>query len=226
MKGWVYLATNPVMEGIIKIGFSLRDPSIRILELSNTSVPFDFEMLYTVLVEDAEAIEQELHKSLASKRVSGKREFFRSDLQTVLDHLHQTIRKLGKAILFEEKLYSSDLHIDHNFLPQLDVNDVEEIKSEIVREFKDAHDICMKDARKDKNLYYIEFLVDMELAFRSRLDDILSRSEQCSLGAVNSKRSGITAKEELVDNLRDHIRCIHEIEDLIEEFVTKRNWKR
>ncbi|WP_420445607.1 GIY-YIG nuclease family protein [Candidatus Poriferisodalis sp.] len=77
-SGYVYVATNPAMPGIVKIGSTaMDDPQSRISSLFNTSVPVPFEMEYAAAVTgDATAVEQALHKAFAPQRVHPKREFF------------------------------------------------------------------------------------------------------------------------------------------------------
>lgn len=76
--GYVYVATNPAMPGIVKIGSTTRDdPQSRISSLFNTSVPVPFEMEYAASVSgDPVAVEQALHLAFGPQRVHPKREFF------------------------------------------------------------------------------------------------------------------------------------------------------
>ncbi|WP_423916124.1 GIY-YIG nuclease family protein [Candidatus Poriferisodalis sp.] len=77
-SGYVYVATNPAMPGVVKIGRTTQDdPQSRISSLFNTSVPVPFEMEYAASVNnDPAAVEQALHKAFAPQRVHPKREFF------------------------------------------------------------------------------------------------------------------------------------------------------
>lgn len=76
--GYVYVATNPAMPGIVKIGSTTQDdPQSRISSLFNTSVPVPFEMEYAASVsDDPVAVEQALHQAFGPQRVHPKREFF------------------------------------------------------------------------------------------------------------------------------------------------------
>ena len=64
MRGWVYIIKNKAIQGLIKIGFSTKDPILRAKEFDGTSVPFDFEVIYDALVDDPRIIEQNVHKAL------------------------------------------------------------------------------------------------------------------------------------------------------------------
>ena len=102
MKGWIYIARNPSYEGLLKIGYTDRDPSIRMEELYTTGVPTPFEALYVVLVEDAYEVEQKIHTELEFCRDSKGREFFRCELEKVLAILHKLKMNSELSIKYEE----------------------------------------------------------------------------------------------------------------------------
>ena len=75
-EGWVYILTNEAMPGLVKIGYTMNDPTIRAEELSSdTGVPLPFVIAYKALVVNPKQIEQEVHGKLDSKRLNDKREF-------------------------------------------------------------------------------------------------------------------------------------------------------
>lgn len=76
--GFVYCMTNFYMPGICKIGMTDRAPSQRRAELSaSTSVPWDFDIMFYVEVEDAFSVERAAHAAFADVRVNDGREFFK-----------------------------------------------------------------------------------------------------------------------------------------------------
>ena len=78
--GIVYLLTNPVMPGLVKIGMTTRDDlDIRMRELYTTGVPVPFECEYACKVKpsDCAKIEKALHKAFAPDRINANREFFK-----------------------------------------------------------------------------------------------------------------------------------------------------
>lgn len=78
--GIVYLLTNPVMPGLVKIGMTTReDIDARMKELYSTGVPVPFECQYACRVKKADClkIEKALHTAFAPQRVNANREFFR-----------------------------------------------------------------------------------------------------------------------------------------------------
>ncbi len=103
MKGWIYFAVNPSLKGLIKIGFTERDPLKRVSELSNTSIPYKFELIYSTLVERADEVEFHLHCELDKFRTSASREFFECDPIQAIKSLVKTLDYLQVYVLYEEK---------------------------------------------------------------------------------------------------------------------------
>ena len=94
-RGHVYVISNvgSFGEGVYKIGLTRRiDPMDRIWELSDASVPFDFDVHAIIPAEDAPALEHELHNRFVMTRVNKvnhRKEFFRADLAEVREALSQ-----------------------------------------------------------------------------------------------------------------------------------------
>lgn len=79
-QGIVYVLTNPVMPGLVKIGMTERDEiDARLKELYTTGVPVPFECKFACKVNKSECakIEHALHTAFAPNRVNANREFFR-----------------------------------------------------------------------------------------------------------------------------------------------------
>ena len=79
-QGYLYLAVNPSMEGLVKIEKTMRSPKQRIQELScATGVPSPFILLFDIAVADCAAAEAYVHRKMdgLGYRVSQSREFFR-----------------------------------------------------------------------------------------------------------------------------------------------------
>jgi hypothetical protein len=73
----VYILTNPVMPGLVKIGCTDRPIEERLRELASASgVPVPFECFLAVEVASSREIEAALHQAFADRRVNQKREFF------------------------------------------------------------------------------------------------------------------------------------------------------
>ena len=82
--GIVYLLTNPVMPGLVKIGMTAQeDIDKRMKELYTTGVPVPFECQFACRVKksDCAKIEKALHTAFAPQRVNANREFFRIQVE-------------------------------------------------------------------------------------------------------------------------------------------------
>lgn len=94
--GIVYLLTNPVMPGLVKIGMTTRDDlEARMRELYTTGVPVPFECPYACKVNnrDCAKIEKALHRAFAPDRINANREFFRINVEqakAILELFHHT----------------------------------------------------------------------------------------------------------------------------------------
>ena len=100
MKGWVYVLSNESLDGLVKIGFSTKDPESRAKELSgDTGVPTPFIVEYEMLVEDPHSCEQRAHDLLDDKRVNQRREFFRCSVNDAIESAKQVV---DSEIIFEK----------------------------------------------------------------------------------------------------------------------------
>lgn len=93
--GYVYIISNigAFGENVYKIGMTRRlEPQERIDELSDASVPFDFDIHALIFTEDAPGLEAALHNAFESKKmnkINTKREFF----AVSLDEIKKEVRK-------------------------------------------------------------------------------------------------------------------------------------
>ncbi|MBB2498430.1 DUF4041 domain-containing protein [Amycolatopsis echigonensis] len=103
--GYVYVISNigAFGENVVKIGMTRRlEPRDRILELGDASVPFPFDTHLLHFSKDAVALESELHKMFADRRlnrVNLRREFFFVTPQEIRVAL---AAKLGNILEFNE----------------------------------------------------------------------------------------------------------------------------
>ena len=83
--GIVYILSNIGMPDIYKIGFTEKnDVKERVKELSSsTSVPYPFGIYYACKVQNAQKVEDTIHKLFNSSRVNPRREFFNVDPEQV-----------------------------------------------------------------------------------------------------------------------------------------------
>ena len=93
--GYVYIISNigAFGENVYKIGMTRRlDPQERVDELSDASVPFNFDIHAMIFTEDAPGLETALHNAFESKKlnkINTRREFF----TVSLDEIKTEVRK-------------------------------------------------------------------------------------------------------------------------------------
>lgn len=98
--GYVYVISNigSFGEEMVKVGMTRRlDPTERIKELSDASVPFNFDVHAVFFSKDAVGIETAMHERLGSCRVNivnRRREFFRATPLQVKAHLAELAGEL------------------------------------------------------------------------------------------------------------------------------------
>ena len=96
--GFVYLAINETMPGLVKIGMTKVDVDERIKELSRTtSVPTPFECAYSVKVVSPKQVEESLHEKYDFCRVRDEREFFKIDWRAVELYLEEKYSLLSHS---------------------------------------------------------------------------------------------------------------------------------
>ncbi|MBQ1076827.1 DUF4041 domain-containing protein [Micromonospora sp. C31] len=103
--GYVYVISNigAFGEDMVKIGMTRRlDPLDRVRELSDASVPFNFDVHALFFSDDAVGIENQMHTRLADHRVNlvnQRREFFRVTPAEAKTHL---LALTGNLLQYEE----------------------------------------------------------------------------------------------------------------------------
>ena len=115
--GYVYVISNIGAFGqrMIKVGMTRRlEPRDRIRELSDASVPFNFDIHALFFADDAVGIEAEMHRRLADQRVNKvnmRREFFYATPADARDLLAELA---GELLQFEEFPEAVEFHQSQN----------------------------------------------------------------------------------------------------------------
>jgi hypothetical protein len=91
-RGHVYVISNvgAFGEGVYKIGQTRREPQVRVDELGDASVPFDFDIHALIESENAPALEHKLQKRflrMQINRINSRKEFFRVTLQEIREEV-------------------------------------------------------------------------------------------------------------------------------------------
>lgn len=114
--GIVYVLTNSVMPGLVKIGMTTRDSiDLRMKELYSTGVPVPFDCKYAceVKVSDCAKIEKALHKAFEPNRINANREFFSINPEQAIailelfdrkDITHQVAAEIENDLTPEDKV--------------------------------------------------------------------------------------------------------------------------
>ena len=99
--GWLYVISSPSLPGMVKIGCTKRlNPTIRVRELSSSSLPYSFKTHCFVFNDNCFELETQMHHYFDDKRVAPDREFFYITPQQAIDVLKN---KFNQEIHFEEE---------------------------------------------------------------------------------------------------------------------------
>ncbi len=115
MKGWIYIATNQSLTGLVKIGFSTKDPKIRISEFNNAGLPYEHTLSYSALVENPYEVEKKVHSKL--NLIRENKEWFRCSIQ----HAIETIKEISNKIYFEEVKTNDEILKNNVEIKTLDI---------------------------------------------------------------------------------------------------------
>ncbi len=138
-SGHVYIISNigSFGEKVLKIGMTRRlDPMDRVWELSDASVPFDFDVHAMIFAEDAPKLESELHRKFNETRVNKvnfRKEFFHvgiADVKKEIDSLgiEAAFTMKAEALEYRETLAINKLAADERekIMATLLINDEKE----------------------------------------------------------------------------------------------------
>lgn len=99
LRGWIYVLKNPSLDGLVKVGFSTKDPALRVKELSSTGVPRVFEIAYEALVERPRDLEQQVHANL--KLYHESKEFFRTTPAQAIAAIQTVAKQMALELQLE-----------------------------------------------------------------------------------------------------------------------------
>ena len=88
--GWLYVISSPSLPGLVKLGATRRlNPTIRVKELSSSSLPEPYKAHCFVFSDDCFELESQIHKYFDKERVNPDREFFRIEPKEAIDVLKE-----------------------------------------------------------------------------------------------------------------------------------------
>lgn len=107
--GYLYVISSPSLPDMIKVGVTRRlNPSIRVKELSSSSLPFPFELNAYCFNNDAFELESNMHNYFDAYRVSLNREFFYVSIEQAIDVLKNNFNQEVHYGTYEENNESED----------------------------------------------------------------------------------------------------------------------
>ena len=116
-SGHVYIISNigSFGENVYKIGMTRRlEPTDRVRELGDASVPFAFDIHAMIYSENAPELENELHKNFDGKRlnlVNQRKEFFRVSLDEIVNYVSKGNDEVEFTKLAEAREYRESMSI-------------------------------------------------------------------------------------------------------------------
>ena len=100
-SGWLYVISSPSLPNMCKVGCTRRlNPTIRVRELSSSSLPYAFRTHGFVFSDNCFELETQMHHYFDDKRVAPDREFFYITPQEAIDVLKN---KFNQEVHFEEE---------------------------------------------------------------------------------------------------------------------------
>jgi hypothetical protein len=99
--GWVYVITNPAMPDLLKVGYSMKHPSLRADELYHTNNPHPFVVEYEILVVNPRLVESLVHSEL--EQFNEGKEWFRCKVSHSIAEIRRVCRINELNILFEQE---------------------------------------------------------------------------------------------------------------------------
>ena len=179
--GIVYLLTNPVMPGLVKIGMTTReDMDARMKELYSTGVPVPFECQFACKVKksDCAKIEKALHTAFNPQRVNANREFFRIQVEQ------------AKAIL--ELFHHEDVTKDVTDEIDNDLTDDDKVATEKAKTRRPALNFYEMGMQKgDRLLWKDDPSISVVVTSERK---VVYKNEEWSLSALSAQLKGYKLK--------------------------------
>lgn len=93
--GFVYVLSNPSMQGIVKVGYTSRLSEDRAREAYGTGVPTPFNVGYRRMTSNPSRVERRAHELLSRHRVNPRREFFSTDVDEAAAAIEQACQEFS-----------------------------------------------------------------------------------------------------------------------------------
>lgn len=114
--GYVYCLTNQSMRNLVKVGYTIKQPEIRMKELYKTGVPINFNLQFAIRINNYSQTETIIHNMLKKYRYNKSREFFIRTPEEVYSIFQLFIgsgcifyKKLNEPIISNDETYGYDI---------------------------------------------------------------------------------------------------------------------
>jgi hypothetical protein len=165
VRGWVYVISNKAMPGLIKVGYTLKDPILRANELDNTGSPHPYDLQYEVYVHEPLEIEQRTHKEL--KNFNVRKEWFNCSLDDAVNAIRKTI---GTSEILLEKIIGN---VENYRFVAYDNGTVLDTNTNLMWAAKDnGSDINWRDAKSYCENYHGGGYTDWRLPTLNELEEL------------------------------------------------------
>ena len=150
LGGYIYFLTNEAMPGLYKIGSTTKSVEERMAELYNSSaVPVKFKCELKIYVPECKEGEFLIHEALKEYRVNQNREFFRVDMDVIMEHLGVLYNRINSEIV----LYRDVLNLSGNAYYKTNYESFLDRNYETIKEH-DNNFLWFCDIYKRNNKYY------------------------------------------------------------------------
>lgn len=189
VRGWVYIITNRAMPGLVKVGYSMKDPTLRAAELNHTGNPHPYDVRYECLVRNPRDVEQATHGRLISYR-EGK-EWFRCDIPAAIEE----IRYVAGNSMFLENTYSGG-----QTLLELARNRVQELEQRLA--YTESKEYRFQRAIDDGDTEWLKCVVQYPNWPKGMLEQFCENNDLTDLEISLLKNPNLTSSkiDELVSN--------------------------
>lgn len=96
-EGYVYILTNRAMPGLVKIGYTRKNPIARAADLYTTGVPLPFKVYAKLRVKSPKRVETKLHRRFEKNRLNPNREFFQVQPRVAHAALYEAAGRRGQS---------------------------------------------------------------------------------------------------------------------------------
>jgi hypothetical protein len=126
MKGWIYVIWGESAPGLSKIGYTMKDPELRLKELDTTGVSGQLHLACSYLVRDPSAVEASIHRELSAYHY--RKEWFQIEPGAAISKLDGL---LDGAFFYREALLKISVSVD----PQSEEKNLREFRRAYSVEF-------------------------------------------------------------------------------------------